>query len=111
MSRIAWELAGLRTSGSRRMPLPWPPRGIAGRLKKMVRTSLEHSFLPGASLWVTPDYFYTIVSDCAHDLPTKPTDELSAKCAAFLASSERATRQWKLEAGFLQFEAAFTASP
>src|SRR5947199_6836647 len=38
-----------------------------GDLKRMVRTGLEHSFLPGASLWSAPDVFNRAVSPCAHD--------------------------------------------
>ena len=38
-------------------------------LKQMVRTSLEHSFLPGPSLWREPDSFTRSVSACAAESP------------------------------------------
>jgi adenosine deaminase len=71
------------------------------QLKTLARNSLEHAFLPGPSLWTT---IGTPVSACA------PTDTMgigdmpSAECAAFLATSERAQMQWKLEGRFLAFE-------
>ena len=71
-------------------------------LKQMVRASLEHSFLPGASLWISPDVFTKTVSACA---PEKPGNEnTSAACAAFLKSSEKAQQQWELERRFTAFE-------
>jgi len=72
-------------------------------LKKMVRTSLEHNFLPGASLWNAPDAFAQTVVDCAPDSPG--TEKPSSGCAAFLKSSERAQQQWELERRFRAFEA------
>jgi adenosine deaminase len=71
-------------------------------LKKMVRTSLEHSFLPGPSLWNAPDVFTHSVSACSHDSlgVEKPSDA----CAAFLKSSERAAQQWELERRFHAWE-------
>src|SRR5437588_12412498 len=36
-------------------------------LKQMVRTSLEHTFLSGESLWRAPDNFTRTVSPCAKD--------------------------------------------
>src|SRR6266404_2537998 len=36
-------------------------------LKRMVRTGLEHAFLPGESLWAAPDAFIRAVPACAHD--------------------------------------------
>ena len=57
-------------------------------LKQMARTSLEHSFLPGASLWHEQDKFARSVADCMADAPgaEKPSDG----CAAFLKKSEKA---------------------
>jgi adenosine deaminase len=74
-------------------------------LKQMVRTGLEHIFLPGASLWREPDVFSSTVSACAQDAPgsAKP----SAGCAAFLKSSEKAQQQWELERRFREFESGF----
>jgi adenosine deaminase len=73
-------------------------------LKQMVRTGLEHIFVPGASLWAAPDKFNAPVAACAHDKlgAGKP----SAACAAFLESSERAQQQWELERRFTEFESA-----
>ena len=70
------------------------------QLKASARTSLEHSFLPGESLWSTPDSFNDMRSSCAG----KPADKPSSACAAFLASSERARQQWELERRFRVFE-------
>jgi adenosine deaminase len=74
-------------------------------LKQMVRTGLEHNFLPGASLWREPDAFTRTAAECAPDTPgaSKP----SAACAAFLKSSEKAQQQWELERRFREFEAGF----
>ena len=71
-------------------------------LKQMVRTGIEHTFLPGASLWAAPDKFRAPVSVCAHDTPG--SEKPSAACAAFLKSSERARQQWELERRFREFE-------
>ena len=74
-------------------------------LKQMVRTGLEHNFLPGSSLWREPDAFRLAVVACASDAPggAKP----SAACADFLKSSEKAAQQWELERRFREFEADF----
>ena len=74
-------------------------------LKQMVRTGLEHDFLPGASLWREQDDFTRVAAPCGHDAPgaAKP----SATCAAFLKSSEKAQQQWGLERRFHAFEAGF----
>ena len=74
-------------------------------LKQMVRTGLEHNFLPGVSLWREPDAFTRTAAACAPDAPgaAKP----SAACVAFLKSSEKAQQQWELERRFHEFEAGF----
>lgn len=72
-------------------------------LKQMVRTSLEHSFLSGKSLWGEPDVFTRVVSDCARD--TLGAEKTSSSCAAFLNSSEKAQQQWELERRFRAWEA------
>ncbi len=74
-------------------------------LKQMVRTSLEHSFLPGKSLWRQPDVFENPVSDCVHD--SIGAEKRSSPCAAFLKSNEKATQQWELERRFAAFESKF----
>ena len=72
-------------------------------LKRMVRTSMEHSFLPGASFWNSPDTFTRAVSACSQD--SLGAEQPSPGCAAFLKSSERAQQQWELEQRFRTFEA------
>ena len=72
-------------------------------LKQMVRTSLEHSFLRGASLWSAPDAFTRVVSVCAQDL--LGAEKYSSRCADFLGSNEKASEQWELERRFRAFEA------
>ena len=71
-------------------------------LKAMVRTSLEHSFLPGESLWQKPDDFTRVKAACAGQAlgAASPT----AKCQALLGSSEKAAQQWELERRFAAFE-------
>jgi adenosine deaminase len=76
-----------------------------GDLKQMVRTGLEHSFLPGASLWSDPDTFHRIVTACQSD--TVDSEELSAPCTDFLQASEKAQQQRELELRFKAFEATF----
>jgi hypothetical protein len=71
-------------------------------MKRFARQSLEHSFLPGASLWDNAKDFRR-VSACATDNPSSKAP--SAGCAKFLASSDRAQVQWKLESEFATFEA------
>lgn len=71
-------------------------------LKGMARTGLEHSFLPGASLWVREDKFGQVVPACAGvTLGTTPT----GRCGEFLRTSEKAAEQWELERRFRVFEA------
>ncbi|MFT3700131.1 MAG: hypothetical protein QM831_43700 [Kofleriaceae bacterium] len=72
-------------------------------LKTLARTSLEHAFLPGASLWATTAP-YTPVTACAATATMGIGDVPNSDCAAYLATSERATIQWKLEHNFLAFE-------
>jgi len=72
-------------------------------LKRMVRTSIENSFLPGASLWQERDQFDHLAPACSGDTFSKR--EHSPACATFLQSSERARQQWELERRFNIFEA------
>jgi adenosine deaminase len=67
-------------------------------LKGMARQSLEHSFIPGASLW--SDIHQLHRAGCA-------VDPASSKCEKFLATSERARVQWQLEQAFAEFEKKF----
>ena len=68
----------------------------------MVRTGIEHSFLPGESLWRAQDNFKQINAACANEPPgaEKPTQ----RCENFLKSSEKAQQQWELETRFRKFE-------
>jgi adenosine deaminase len=74
-------------------------------LRQMVRTGLEHDFLPGPSLWRERDAFSRPAAPCAMDAPgaAKP----SASCSAFLKSSEKAQQQWELERRFRKFEGGY----
>jgi adenosine deaminase len=71
-------------------------------LKQMVRASLEHSFLPGPSLWQEPDVFARLASACQSDI--RGGNKPSAACAAFLGGSEKAAQHWELERRFRAFE-------
>ena len=71
-------------------------------VKQLVRASLEHSFLAGASLWQSPDDFSQRVAVCAKD--AVGIDYPSNACANFLKSSEKAQQQWELEKRFALFE-------
>ncbi len=77
-------------------------------LKRMARQSLEHSFLPGESLWKDTKFVFRITSACGGDVigAAKP----SAACEQFLSSSERAREQWNLEARFAEFEKKYESS-
>jgi adenosine deaminase len=77
-----------------------------GDLKQMVRTSLEHGFLPGASLWerVTPERLDTPVAACRGQLGA---DSPAGACAALVHSSPKAAQEWELERRFQVFEASF----
>ena len=71
------------------------------QLKTLARNSLEHAFLPGASVWTKVG---TPVAACAATDSMAIGDPANPSCAAYLAASERATAQWELEHRFLAFE-------
>jgi adenosine deaminase len=73
-------------------------------LKTMARTSIEHSFLPGQSLWQRPDHFTRFNEACEGQAPG--TESPVEKCVALLKASEKATQQWELEHRFAVFEAS-----
>ncbi len=73
-------------------------------LKDMARTSLEHSFLPGPSLWPEPDNFTHPVAACAR--ANLGADDPPPSCLAFLRSSPRAAQQWQLEHRYAIFESS-----
>jgi adenosine deaminase len=72
-------------------------------LKQLARTGIEHSFLPGASLWIKPDDYRLMVGACRTDF----TGEVPSSCADFLRGSQKAAAQWELERRFGAFEAKF----
>ncbi len=76
------------------------------QLKQMVRTSLEHSFLPGGSLWQsrTPESLDSPVAACRGQLGN---DAPAGACAALVQASEKAGQQWELERRFKAFESSF----
>ncbi len=69
------------------------------QLKRMAREGLEHSFLPGDSLWSETKTF-RMVKACAGSSAGK----VSSGCQKFLDASELARLQWSLEAEFTEFE-------
>ena len=74
-------------------------------LKRMTRQSLEHSFLPGASLWAQTRPAFHTAAACASD--ALGGEKPSATCARFLAANARAREQWRLEKEFARFEKSF----
>lgn len=73
-------------------------------LKRMVRDSLEHSFLPGADLWSAPERF-TMAAVCGGvRLDPAPA---SAACRRLLDGSQKARLEWKEEVEFSRFESGF----
>ena len=73
-------------------------------LKNMARTSLEHAFFQGESLWAAPDDFARRKAACA--APISAASTLTTRCAELLKDSERASEQWELEHRFAVFEAS-----
>ena len=72
-------------------------------MKTLARTGMEHSFLPGASLWAKPDLFSIAVEPCKGD--ALGAKNPSARCKAFLDGNEKAAAQWELERRFKNFKA------
>ncbi len=72
-------------------------------LKQLARTSMEHSFLPGRSLWSAADDFTRPAEACGGQV--LGSDTPSAGCQAFLDKNEKARAQWELEWRFRKFEA------
>jgi adenosine deaminase len=74
-------------------------------LKKMIRTGLEHAFLPGQSLWEKRDVFTRASVACSKD--TLGAEKAAKACADFLKANEKAQQQWELERRFRKFESEF----
>jgi len=75
-------------------------------LKLMVRTSIEHAFLPGDSLWIrmTPEKLDTPVAACRSQLGDA---EPHGACADLIHASPKAQQEWELEHRFRVFESSF----
>jgi hypothetical protein len=74
------------------------------QLKAMARTSLQHAFVAGASLWRDAGKA-VLVPACAGDRPGRKTPSSpSQRCRGFLAGSEKARLQWELESELQVFE-------
>jgi hypothetical protein len=72
-------------------------------LKRMARQSLEHSFLPGKSLWDSTKGTFRPVPACSRGAAVTAAHA----CSEFLAENERAREQWRLETAFAEFEKKF----
>lgn len=72
-------------------------------LKNMARTSLEHAFLQGESLWSAPDNFTHPKAACAAPITAVSTP--TSACTSLLKGSERASEEWQLEHRFAVYEA------
>jgi adenosine deaminase len=75
--------------------------------KNMARTGLEHSFLPGESLWEQSDPWENYAharSACRAQLGR---EQATGACAALLEGSEKARQQFELERRFHAFESTF----
>ena len=73
-----------------------------GDLKQMIRTGMEHIFLPGVSLWLDGGTFRRMNAACVAENLEAATP--SAACSRFLESSEKARQQFELERRFHKFE-------
>ena len=76
-------------------------------LKQLARTGMEHNFLPGPSLWASPDVFTLPVAACRGQI--LGSDPPAASCKAFLDASQKASAQWEQERRFRTFESQFLA--
>ena len=75
--------------------------------KNMVRTSLEHSFLPGQSLWEQSgswENYAHVRTACREQLGR---EQATGACAALLEGSAKASQQFELERRFHAFESSF----
>lgn len=71
-------------------------------LKRFARQSMEHSFLPGKSLWAGTKLVFRVNPACSGD--KADSEKLSAACEQFLEANERAHMQWTLEGELVSFE-------
>jgi hypothetical protein len=70
----------------------------------MARASLEHSFIPGDSLWSDGREMRRSAA-CGDDKAFG--DRVSGTCQNFISTNERARVQWQLEKAFAEFEKKF----
>jgi adenosine deaminase len=75
--------------------------------KQMVRTGIEHSFLPGGSLWEQTGPWESYARARAECRTQLGRDQATGACASLLGASEKARQQFELERRFHAFEAAF----
>lgn len=78
------------------------------QLKTMARTSLEHAFIAGDSLWQNGTRFVP-VKECATDRPLEA--KMHEPCSAFLQANDKARLQWELEEQFAAFEEKTATTP
>jgi hypothetical protein len=71
-------------------------------LKRFARQSLEHSFLPGQSLWADTKLIFRLAPACAGEVAG--AEKPSAACEEFISTNQRARMQWTLESEFTKFE-------
>ena len=71
-------------------------------LKQMVRTGIAHTFLPGPSLFQSPEDFTRVVAACVNQPLGAETPQ--PDCTSFLRDSPHAAQQWELEHRFRVFE-------
>ncbi len=74
------------------------------QLKTMARNSLTYAFIRGDSLW-SDAHAFAAVPQCTRDL--RVLKSVSDGCQRFLAGSEKARLQWKLEEQFKIFESQY----
>jgi hypothetical protein len=70
-------------------------------LKRLVRNSLQHAFVPGESLWQDLSSASPAAGCVVGEGASR---EPSADCQAWLDHNERARLQWRLESDFAAFE-------
>jgi adenosine deaminase len=78
-----------------------------GDLKRMARASLEHSFIPGDSLWEEGGSDGRALRRAAACSDDGSWDRVSGKCEKWIRANERARVQWQLEKAFAEFEKKF----
>lgn len=74
------------------------------QLKTLARNSLSFAFISGDSLWSDPRKFVP-TSACVNDVAAMKLD--SPGCKQFIAASEKAKLQWKLEEDLMAFESQY----